>query len=346
MKVLVIYDLLTKSGKSTINEHLYSFKRYSDAQCYYLNVAYGMPRYIAKINFDLIVYHFTFFDSNVRFWKSARYKTFLRDGLKTLKGYKVAMPQDEYRCSERMNEFFSNCNIKTVFTLLSESEWQKVYPQDKSGLEHYKAVLTGYIDEVVLEKLKGSYQSRKSRAIDIGYRVYKPPYWLGRQGMIKQQLVERFLNAPVQHNLKLDLSSDYKDILFGDDWYKFLCECRVVLSCEGGASLHDPDGSIKEKVDQYVNEHHRASFEEVEKACFPGMDGNLTYSALSPRHFDACMTRTCQALVEGEYGGVLKPGVHYIEIKKDWSNITDVIRQIEDVEFCEQIADNAYRDIV
>jgi len=84
----------------------------------------------------------------------------------------------------------------------------------------------------------------------------------------------------------------------------------------------------------------------LEVACFPGLDGNLKLFALSPRHFEACMTRTCQALVEGEYGGILKPGVHYIEIKKDWSNIPEVIKQIEDVDYCERIADNAYRDIV
>jgi hypothetical protein len=42
----------------------------------------------------------------------------------------------------------------------------------------------------------------------------------------------------------------------------------------------------------------------------------------------------------------MKPGAHYIEIKKDWSNITEVIKQIEDVELCERLADNAYRDIV
>lgn len=346
MKILVIYYLLLKNDRNTVSEHLCSFKRYSNEECYYLNTAYGIPSYIIKINFDAIIYHNTFWDPNVILNEPGQLKTFRKYRLfKELKGYKVAIQQDEYRCSDRVNQFFRDFGIKTVFTLVQPAEWQKVYPREKSGLEHYFTVFAGYIDELALERLEKSNQKHESRPIDVGYRGYKPPHWLGKHGMIKWELADNFENLSVKHNLKFDLSSDFMDVFYGDEWYEFLGNCRVVLGCESGASLHDPDGSIMRKVDQYVAEHPDASFEEVEAACFPGLDGNLNYFAPSPRHFEACMTRTCQALVEGEYGGIFKPGVHYIEIKKDWSNIPDVLRQIEDVDYCEQIADNAYRDI-
>ena len=60
MKILVIYYSWNKSARNTYNEHLYSFKRYSDEECYYLNAAYGIPNYIARIDFDLVVYHYLF----------------------------------------------------------------------------------------------------------------------------------------------------------------------------------------------------------------------------------------------------------------------------------------------
>jgi hypothetical protein len=347
MKILIIYDWTLKSSRNTIGEYLWSFKRYSGEECYYLNVAYGIPGYISKINFDLVLYHFTFFDPNIRLNELGRgailrkYKL-----LKELKGYKVAIPQDEYRCSDKMNDFFRDFGIKTLFSSVPESEWYKIYPRERSGLDYYFTIFTGYIDKDTAHRIAKFNQAHKSRPIDVGYRGSNPPYWLGRAGLMKWQLTEKFLNAPVKHKLKLDLSNHVKDIFYGDDWYKFQSNCRVVLGCEGGATLHDPDGSIKKKVDEYVMEHRGTTFEEVERACFPGLDGNLKYLVLSPRAFDACMTRTCQALIEGEYGGILKPGVHYIEIKKDWSNIADVIKQIEDVELCEHLAENAYRDIV
>ncbi len=349
MRILIIYHAANTGDRVTFNQHLYSFRRYSKEECYYLNTAYGIPEYINRINFDLIVYHYYFFDPNVRFSKLSRHEMNTKYSLlKQLKGYKVAIPQDEYRCTDRMNEFFYDLGIKTVFTLTPEAEWQTVFPRSKSGLEHYFTVLAGYIDELTLAKLERLQVniSHISRPIDVGYRGSSPPYWLGKAGLMKWQLTERFLNTPFKHNLKLDLSNDYKDIFYGFDWYRFLSKCRVVLGCEGGASLHDPDGSIKEKVDRYVKEHPGADFEEVEAACFPGQDGNLNLYVPSPRIFDACMTRTCQALIAGNYGGIMKPGVHYIEIKQDWSNIKDVMDQIKDVQYCEQIAANAYRDIV
>ena len=58
------------------------------------------------------------------------------------------------------------------------------------------------------------------------------------------------------------------------------------------------------------------------------------------------MTRTCQLLVEGDYGEVFRPGIDYIEIKNDFSNIAEVIERVKDVEYCKEIADNCYKHVV
>jgi hypothetical protein len=342
MKILVIYKIEGKIDRSTINEHLYAFLKYADADCYYLNTAYGIPEYIYRIDFDLILFHNTFLSLR---WA---YKEVLDrySRLKQFAGYKVALPQDEFLNTDSLNKFFRKVGVKTVFTCLSSSQWHKVYPGDKSGLDQYVTVFTGYVDEHAVGRVSKFNEDHTSRPIDIGYRAWRAPYWLGRHGQLKSQLTEKFLSIPVKHSLKLDLSNDEKHIIRGDKWYEFLSSCRVVLGCEGGASLLDVSGSIRRKTEYYVHRHPEASFDEVESVCFPGLDGNLDLFALSPRHFEACVTRTCQALVEGEYGGILKPGIHYIEIKKDWSNIPEVIKQIEDIKYCEQIANNAYRDIV
>lgn len=290
----------------------------------------------------MVIYHYTICGVkwDPRFFKKIQKKW---QPLRSLRGYKVAIPQDEYVHSEAMCDFFSDFGIKTVFTCLPESEWQKVYPKKRSGLDHYVTVFTGYIDEIALERI--SRFEAIERSIDIGYRARKVPFWLGRHGQIKWLLAEKFLKAAEGRDMKLDISTDAKDVILGEDWYRFLYKCRTVLGCEGGASLHDPDGKIRNSVDKFLLDHPDATFDEVEQKCFLGKAGNLKLFALSPRHFECCMTRTCQVLVEGEYGGIFKPGVHYIEIKKDWSNLDDVLNRIEDREYCRQIAENAYRDI-
>ena len=119
-----------------------------------------------------------------------------------------------------------------------------------------------------------------------------------------------------------------------------------MIGAEGGATILDGDGSFKRRTEAYLAKHPDATYDEVEAACFPGEDGRLQLYAISPRHLEACATRTCQVLVEGEYSGVLAPGEHYIPIRKDLSNLDDVLEQIQSDEQRRRLTENAYRDVV
>ncbi len=344
MKILILYYLEPLSDiRRTVDEHLYSFKRYADAECYYINLAGRIPSFLNRLYFDLILLHYTacacrfqvgFFDNIESKWQI----------LSSLRGFKAAIPQDEYVNTDSLCRLFKYLGVKTVFTCLPESEWRKVYPEEKSGISRFLTVFTGYVDEqTVSEQITKRFDKR---TIDIGYRARKNPFSLGRHANLKWQLAEQFIQAENTEGLVCDISTDPSDVYYGNDWYSFLYRCRTILGCEGGASLHDPDGSIEKAVNCYISQIPSATFEEVEHACFSGLDGNLKLFAVSPRHFEACITKTCQVLVEGEYGGIFKPGIHYIEIKKDWSNITEVLDKIRDVSYCQLIAENAHRDIV
>jgi len=89
-----------------------------------------------------------------------------------------------------------------------------------------------------------------------------------------------------------------------------------------------------------------ASFEELEAACFPGRDGELTLHALSPRHLEACATRTAQILVEGEYNGVLERDRHYLPLRRDLSNLDELLDAVAADRDRERTAEAAYRDVV
>ena len=125
-----------------------------------------------------------------------------------------------------------------------------------------------------------------------------------------------------------------------------MLSCKGVLGVEGGASLLDFDGSLDTQVKHYLEKNPNACFEEVEKHCFPGKDGNLNLKALSPRHLEACATKTCQLLVEGDYSGILKPDIHYIPIKEDFSNVDEALLKFKDDTIRNAIVENAFNDIV
>lgn len=346
MRVLVIYYKGSFVERLTVDEHLYSFRRYADPDCsiYYLNTLFGVPSWITRLHFDLVIYHYTFVGMK---WDKASWPRFMTEcePLKRLSaGHTMAIQQDEYVNSDLVNPFLRDFGVKTMVTCLVESEWEKIYPRARSGLEHLITVAPGYVDEKALAWLQSIPPA--PRTIDIGYRARNVPFWLGRHGTLKGTIAVEFKKASGTRDLTLDISTEYKDVFYGDEWYRFLLRCRTVLGCEGGASLHDPDGQIRERVEAYVAAHPDASFDEVERACFPGLDGNLDLFAISPRHFECAMTRTTQVLVEGQYHGIMRPGVHYIEVKKDWSNIPEVLAQVRDVALCERLAETCYQDLV
>ena len=86
--------------------------------------------------------------------------------------------------------------------------------------------------------------------------------------------------------------------------------------------------------------------EEVEAACFPGKDGSVPLYAISPRHLECCATRTCQILTEGDYNGILQPGVHYLSLKKDFSNLDDVLNEVVLDRKRAQLVKRAFEDVV
>ncbi|MBK9961788.1 MAG: hypothetical protein IPP06_10810 [Saprospiraceae bacterium] len=118
------------------------------------------------------------------------------------------------------------------------------------------------------------------------------------------------------------------------------------MGVESGSSLLDPEGRIRLSVNNYEKNNPNSTFSMCEQACFPGLDGNINLSTVSPRHFEACITKTCQVLLEGKYAGIFIPEKHYIEVKKDFSNLDQVIEKIGNIEYCERIAEQAYKDII
>ena len=346
LNALVVHYEVEKIDRATISEHLNSFDKYLDGEVTYVNAFYGIPHFLSLFKFDVIIFHYTFLSQK---WNGGyKFRKLLNkcEILKEISGYKIAMPQDEYVHSDLICDFVKEFKIDSLYTCFYEKDYEKVYPVSKTGNLHLETNLTGYVDSDALKKVASFYKPHKNREVDIGYRARKLPFWLGAHGTIKWRLTEIFTDACSKRNLNIDLSNDERKVFLGDSWYEFLSNSRVVLGCEGGASLLDVDGSIRARVDKFVKMNPGASFLEVEKNCFPGLDGNISLFAISPRHFEAAMTKTTQVLVEGSYHGIFKANVHYIELKKDFSNIEEVLDKVEDVAYCEKIAENAYREIV
>ncbi len=343
-RILVVYSAFPT--RSTILDGLLAFRRYSGARVYQLNLRLGaVPWYIMRMKFDLIIFQTTFFST--RYDAAAFQRTAIRAGrLKELRGIKIALPQDEYINVDVVNDFMREFAIDAVFSVQPEAEWDTIYGAlDRSRVRIF-TVLTGYLDELRLRKLE-AFRRNRDRPIDVGYRTTgPPPMWFGRHGMLKQAIADRFLDASRRHGMHADISTSAADTLFGDEWYRFLSRCKYMLGVEGGTSILDFDGSVKERTEVFLEEHPGAAFEEVEKACFPGVDNSFHGFMISPRHLEACALGTCQVLTEGHYNGILRSNEDYIPVKSDFSNLDEVCALIRADEDRERIVESAYRKVV
>jgi hypothetical protein len=163
---------------------------------------------------------------------------------------------------------------------------------------------------------------------------------------MKWKIAEAVAEIARRDGLVVDISTSPEDTLLGDRWFEFLASCRYTIGVEGGASIADLDGEVKSATEAYLARNPRASFDEVKMECFRDRDGELSHFALSPRHLEACATRTAQVLVEGEYNGVLTPWVHYFPVKKDLSDLERVLELSRDEGLREAMVERAYVDIV
>ena len=344
--VLVVYHSNRAPLRKSIEDHLYCFERYGGHDCIYVNAAVrGLPRHLFRGGVDVVIFHTTFLSTR---WNKAKFRKYVRRvrRLAALDVPKVAMPQDEFIHTDVLNEFLSSFSVSVVLSCAASSEWATIYPGLQERGVRFETVLTGYLDEATVARIARLAAEEPGRPIDIGYRAWRAEAWLGRHGFLKAELADRVASASGAHGLTTDISTDERATLLGDDWFRFLARCRYTIGVEGGASILDDDGSIRARATEFAADHPGASFDEIEAACFPGKDGDLHLFAISPRHLEACATRTCQLLVEGEYNGILRPGEHYIELSRDLGNLDEVLAGLGDEERRQRMTAKAFEDIV
>lgn len=343
MKVLVIYSQKNYPPKKDQQELLKSFENYTNWEVYYLNFFISKkPLFISNHTFDILI-----FDYSVMYVNEYNAEKLFKLNQKIKSRTRIGFFQDEWFNSKLKEKLIHNLQLEHVFSVGPKSEIAKLYPNTNSNIVQFHQSLTGYIDEIETKKLEQLSQNI-NKSITIGYRGYYDAsrFHFGTFYRLRAKLVELFHSKTKGKNLKIDVSNKKTDLIFGERWYEFLAKCKYVIGAESGVDLMDWDGSIKEKIDAYLKQKPQASYEETRDNVFKYQEGNIDYFAIAPRHFQACMTKTCQILIEGHYSGVLQKWKHYIPLKKDFSNIDEVIELVQKDDLRQQIVENAYKDIV
>lgn len=288
--------------------------------------------------FDAIGIHYS-----IRPHQSYYFPKSLFEAVSRFKGIKFLFLQDEYQDVNKAQEAILSLGIDVFFTLLREEYWAKGYPRLVNSKVKLVNTLTAYVPDEFKEMTQKPLEERK---IDVFYRGREYEFWLGELTHEKKEIVEGFLARQKQYALKLNISLKEEDRLYGKDWFDALNDSRCVLATESGASVWDFNGEAKRAVIRYMAKHKNANFEEVYENVLAPFDGIIRYSAISPRIFEAIAVGTVLIMFPGVYDNIVKPGIHYIELKRDFSNFDEVVRKLNDDAYLDEIKRRALEDVI
>lgn len=340
--ILLLYAHEGFPYASTVLEHVNAFPRHAGVPVTCVNTTLGFPRAMWMLRFDVVVLHYSIFGTV----PYALPEPFV-DYVLGFDAYRVGFFQDEYRFCPQRFQVIKDLELDCVYTLVEPQYFDQTY-RAFTGVPRIVHTLPGYVGAELLAAARIHARPDEHRPVDVAYRARDVPFYLGRAAREKPQIGRGFAAAARDSGLNLDISVEYADRLYGIRWWRSLGGARAVLGVEGGASVFDLTGEAYAEYERVMAEHPGISFEAyVSRApVLRSLEYTIPYLMITPRHFESAAFGCAQVLFEGSYSGVLAPDVHYIPLKKDFSNVDEVIERVRDRDERRRVAVAARRDLV
>ncbi len=265
-----------------------------------------------------------------------------RQKLADFKGMKIMFKQDENYRQNRLIDYLEQNPFDLVTTLADPAYLDAFYPPERLPNLSLIQYLTGYVKE---SHKSLPYRDIRNRGVDVGYRGSIQPASVGLGGYEKRQIGWEFEKHAKARGLVTDISSRWEDRFFGENWLRFMGNCKAILGVESGANIADLDGSVERDYEAFIAANPGAT-DEMTLAHLAKYESPPLYRAISPRHFEAAACFAVQVMYEGRFQGIFKKDVHYIALNRDFSNVNEVIDRLLDEKERERITNNAYSDII
>lgn len=333
---LVLY-YETQTFTLNVYEHLSSLARYSESRVFYAHQGPKSPVNDLAL-FDVVIIHYSIrlpFDQVAEATAQA---------LEAFGGLKVLFIQDEYDYTHRAWHWIKRLGIKVVFSSVPDASLARVYPPAEFPGVRFVSNLTGFAPEALTSV--PPYPPPSQRPLKIGYRGRALPIRYGALGQDKID-VGRIVKAYCQSKgIDHDIAWDEEHRLYGDAWYAFIASCRAVLGSESGSNVFDWDRTLESKIAAFRKQQPRATDQDVYSSVIAPLEMPGLMNQVSPRVFEAIACRTPLILFDGEYSGVVLPDRHFIPLRRDGSNMDQVIARLRDDREVDAMVERAYTDVL
>jgi len=338
LNVLILldrYSLFT----NTVRDHLDAFARYSCHQVVYAHATDAAPLAFSLDSFDVVLVHYS-----VRLAYEWHISPAFAQALRSFNGLKVLFIQDEYDNTWQACRWIDWLKIGVVFTCVPLEHVRSIYSRVDHQQVTFLPTLTGYLP-LTLENAT-PVPPLHQRRIVIGYRGRELPFRYGLLAREKMLIGKRMRASCLIRSIPYDIEWSDKHRLYGRQWHDFLTSCRSVLGSESGSNVFDFDGSLSQTIAEALKKSPGASFEEIHEQFLRDCEFDGLMNQISPRIFEAIAARTGLVLFEGKYSGVVRPEEHFIPLKKDFSNVEEVLAKVQHDSYLEPMIERAYQHVV
>jgi hypothetical protein len=337
--VLVLYN-----GQSmftpTVQDYIESFSRYSHHNIHYLHVSHD-----TRPEFTFNAYDVLLITYSCRLCYLENMSPLVRRAIRAFSGLKAAFVQDEYQETNKLRAGIRELGITSVFTCVPENKVAWVYPRETFEAVRFTQVLTGYVPERLRQLSRRLLPATEERPNWIGYRGRHLGHCWGDLAFYKVEIGKRFKRACETRGIPHDIAWTEEARIYQEQWYSFVSSCRSTLGTPSGCNVFDWDGQLEREYKDGISKHPDVTYEEY-RPTIAHKEEEIDMGQVSPRMFEGAALGTVLVLLEGSYSNVLIPDRDYISVKKDFSNVDDIIDRINDVSYVRTIADAAYEDLI
>jgi hypothetical protein len=336
MNVLCIYSR-TATYTNAVFDYLNAFAHSEKNSWFFLGYAGGALG-VSLDEFDAVCIHYSV---RVAYDELSRESA---EAIAAYRGVKAIFLQDEYENTKNTSDWIRRLKVSLVFTVVPEAGVAAVYPPTEFPSVRFVSCLTGYAPAPVPHFDRQVPPSR--RRIVVGYRGRPLPLKygeLGREKIAIGAMVRRYCE---QSGIPCDIRWDEEGRIYGDAWPAFLGSCRAMLATESGSNVFDWDGNLEDEIAEYRKANPTATEGDIHSALIASRERPGLMNQISPKVFEAIGARTALVLFEGGYSGVLTPWRHYIPLKKDGSNLTEVFAALSNGDLVDSMTEVAYSDII
>jgi len=168
---------------------------------------------------------------------------------------KVFFIGNEYKLMPEKMRFAESVGVSLLVSQLTSPAAHALY-RARLACEVVGIPNTGFDPTLFASRTRFS-----SRPVDIGYRSFASPLYLGHDE--RRELAARVAETAERHGLSTDISLATADRFDEAGWAGFLNRCRGQIGTEAGGDLFELTDETRNRVNAYLDSRPAATFAEI-----------------------------------------------------------------------------------